>query len=135
MPQERLSMRKIREVLRLRWEQGLSHRQIIASCGIGHGTVVEYLRRAKEAGLTWPLPEELTDGELEARLFPPPAVLAAAERPLPDWAAVDRELRKKEGTRLLLWEEDRSRPPEALGYSRFCTRYRAWRSTTDLRMR
>ena len=55
MPQERLSMRKIREVLRLRWEQGLSHRQIVASCRLGQGTVAEYLRRASAAGLTWPL--------------------------------------------------------------------------------
>ena len=65
-------MRKIREVLRLRWEQGLSHRQIIESCRIGHGTLADYLRRAEAAGLTWPLPATLTDTELEARLFPTP---------------------------------------------------------------
>ena len=95
MPHERLSMRKIREVLRLRWEQGLSHRQIVASCRLGQGTVGEYLRRAAAAGLTWPLPEDLTDAELERRLFPPPEAIPAAERPLPEWATVHRELRKK----------------------------------------
>jgi hypothetical protein len=65
-------MRKIREVLRLRWEQGLSHRQIATSCRIGQTSSREYVRRAHDAGLCWPLPEDLTDGELERRLFPPP---------------------------------------------------------------
>lgn len=71
MPQERLSMRKIREVLRLRWEQGLSHRQIATSCRIGQTSSREFVRRANDAGLRWPLPEDLTDAELERRLFPP----------------------------------------------------------------
>ena len=58
MPQERVSLRKIREVLRLKWEHGFSHRQIVASCHLGQGTVGEYLRRARAAGLTWPLPDD-----------------------------------------------------------------------------
>jgi transposase len=128
-------MRKIREVLRLRWEQGLSHRQIVASCRIGQGTVVEYLRRARAAGLTWPLPAALTDAELEHRLFPPPATVPAAERPLPDWLAVHRELRKKGVTLLLLWEEYRSDHPKAYGYSRFCELYQQWRQAAEPRMR
>lgn len=135
MPQERLSMRKIREVLRLRWEQGLSHRQIVASCHLGQGTVGEYLRRASAAGLTWPLPEELTDAELERRLFPPPASIPAAERPLPDWPAVHRELRKKGVTLLLLWEEYRISHPKAFRYSRFCELYQEWRQAAEPRMR
>lgn len=135
MPQERLSMRKIREVFRLRWEQGLTHRQIVQSCRIGQGTVVEYLRRAKVAGLTWPLPEGLTDVELEHRLFPPPEVIPAAERPLPDWAVVHRELRKKGVTLLLLWEEHRADNPKAFRYSRFCQLYREWRCAAEPRMR
>lgn len=129
MPHERLSMRKIREVLRLRWEQGLSHRQIVVSCKIGQGTVAEYLRRAHVAGLTWPLPAELTEAELELRLFPPPVTGAAAERPLPDWAVVHRELRRKGVTLLLLWEEYQAGDPKAFRYSRFCELYQAWRQT------
>src|SRR3990170_6813816 len=66
---ERLTMRKIREVLRLKWEVGLSNRQIATSCRVTHGTVAAYLRRADEAGLSWPLEADLTDGELEGRLF------------------------------------------------------------------
>ena len=70
MTAERLPMRKIREVLRLRQEKGLSQRAVAAACGMGAGTVSEYLSRAAQAGLRWPLPVELDDGALEARLFP-----------------------------------------------------------------
>lgn len=134
MPRERLSMRNIREVLRLRWEQGLSHRQIVASCNVGQGTVVEYLRRAAAAGLTWPLPEGLTDTELERQLFPPPVAVPVAERPVPDWAQVHRELRKKGVTLLLLWEEYRADHPQAFRYSWFCERYHEWRQAAEPRM-
>ena len=65
MAAKRLSMRKIREVLRLKWKQGLRNRKIARSCSIGHSTVAEYISRAEEAGLSWPLPADLDDGELE----------------------------------------------------------------------
>jgi len=65
-------MRKIKEVLRLKWERGLSNRQVAAACGISRPTVSEYLRRAAEAELGWPLPEDLSEAQLEQRLFPPP---------------------------------------------------------------
>ena len=128
-------MRKIREVLRLRWEQGLSCRQIVVSCRIGYGTVCEYLRRAGAAGLTWPLPEGLADTDLERRLFPPPEGVPIAERPLPDWSAIHQELRKKGVTLLLLWEEYRTGNPKAFRYSRFCQLYREWRQAAEPRMR
>jgi len=128
-------MRKIREVLRLRWEQGLSHRQIVTSCRIGQGTVAEYLHRASAAGLTWPLPDALTDAELDGRLFPPPVAIPAAERPLPDWAVVHHELRKKGVTLLLLWEEHRVSNPKAFRYSRFCELYQQWSGAAEPRMR
>lgn len=135
MPRERLSMRKIREVLRLRWEQGLSHRQIVTSCLIAQGTVGEYLRRASAAGLTWPLPDEITDTELERRLFPPPLNIPSAQRPLPDWEQVHRELRRKGVTLLLLWQEYEADQPTAFRYSRFCELYHEWRGKADPRMR
>ena len=134
MPQERLSMRKIREVLRLRWEQGLSHRQIATSCRIGQTTSREYLARAKAAGLSWPLPEGLTDAELERRLYPPPEAVPSDERPLPDWDYVHRELRKKGVTLLLLWQEHQEKHPKAFRYSRFCELYQEWRRAAEPRM-
>ena len=70
MPARRLTVRKIREILRLKFELGLDNRQIARSCSIPHSTVANYLRRAGLASLTWPLPAGLTDSTLEARLFP-----------------------------------------------------------------
>ena len=86
MPAKRLSMRKIKEVLRLKFELGFGHRQIARSCGINHGTVGDYIRRAEAAGLEWPLPEALDESGLEARLFPPQATPArdGAAAELPD---------------------------------------------------
>ena len=95
MPGKRLSMRRIKEVLRLRFEVGLSHHLVAHSCGLGRTTVREYLQRAERAGVSWPLPEAMTDGELEALLFPPPPAGDAA-RPLPDW----QQLRRKTFIRL-----------------------------------
>lgn len=128
-------MRKIREVLRLRLQCGLSKRQIAASCQVGLGTVYEYVRRARDAGLSWPLPEDLGDEELERRLFPPPPKIAADQRPLPDWPTIGRELRRKGVTLLLLWYEYRAAHPEGYGYSRFCELYSQWAGTVDPRMR
>ena len=70
---ERLSMRQIREVLRLKYEGAQSHRAIARACGVGVGTVSEYVQRAQRAGLVWPLGPELDDSALEARLFVSPA--------------------------------------------------------------
>src|SRR5579864_6739580 len=108
MPGERLSMRKIRDVLRLRLAHGLSQRAIAASLGLSIGAVNTYLGRARMAGLSWPLADDLGDAELEALLYPPPPDVAAHQRPLPDWAAVHRELRRPSVTLSLLWEEYRA---------------------------
>jgi transposase len=135
MPRERLSMRKIKEVLRLRFEHGLSHRAIAHSCGIGVTTAREYLMRAKTAGLCWPLPEETDEARLEALLFPPPPRLSSAERGCPDWLAVHVELRRKGVTLQLLWQEYREVYPNGYGYSRYCELYRAWAKTLDVTMR
>ena len=78
MPAKRLSMRKIKEILRLTWSSGLSNRQIARSCALARSTVAEYLRRAQAAGLSWPLPAEWDDVRLEELLFPPAAYIPAA---------------------------------------------------------
>ena len=128
-------MRKIRELLRLKYELGRSHREIAASLGIANSTVSEYARRAAAAGFTWPLPEGLDDGALEAALFPaqPPS---RVPRPEPDWAYIHRELQRHKGVTLrLLWLEYRTAHSNGYQYSRFCDRYRAWRGRLDAVMR
>src|ERR1700693_2624001 len=128
MPGERLSMRKIREVLRLRFAQGLSQRAIGISVRLSTGAVNACLSRARLAGLSWPLPEALDDSQLEALLYPPPPAVATEQRPVPDWAEVHRELRRPNMTLALLWEEYRggSGARDGFGYSWFCDLYRAW---------
>ena len=101
MPTERLSMRRIREVLRLR-HQGLTERVIARTLGVSNGVVHGYVRRARLAGLTWPLPEGLDDESLELLLFPAPTAASQSDRrPSPDWAYVEKELRRRSVTRLL----------------------------------
>jgi len=82
MPGQRLPMRKIREALRLR-ASGHSNRQIAASIGVGPTAAGEYIRRARRTGLSWPLPDGLTDDELERCLFPPPTGTPKTERAQP----------------------------------------------------
>ena len=128
-------MRKIKEVLRLKWSKDLSNRRIASSCGIARPTVSEYLRRAESAGLSWPLPVELDDGRLERLLFPALPHLPAADRSVPDWAHTHQELKHKGVTLFLLWQEYRAAHPDGYQYSWFCERYRAWRGKLDVVMR
>lgn len=128
-------MRKIREVLRLRYEVGLSTRQVAHSVQITHSSVINYERRFAASGLSWPLPERLSDAELERRLYPPLSQVPSNERPVPDWAWVHEELRRPGVTLQLLWEEYRALHPEGFGYSWFCAHYQAWADQLDLVMR
>ena len=119
MAQEGLSMRKAREVLRLRYGMGLSQRQVAQSCGIAKSTVGEYEKRAKAAGLTWPLPEEMDDAALESALAGP-ARPTAAGRGMPDPTYIKTELSKKHVTLLVLWDEYRKNNSDGYGYTQFC---------------
>jgi len=132
---KRLSMRKIKEVLRLHLELGLSLRQVGRSLHLPHSTVREYLNRAKGAGLGWPLPENLSDTQLEQRFFPPAPFLSSKDRPLPQWAEIHSELKRKGMTLALLWEEYHAQHPDSYQYSRFCDLYRDWRGKLTTSMR
>jgi transposase len=131
MPQPRVSMRKIKEILRLQ-AAGLSSRQIAASVAVARSTVAECLRRAALAGVAWPLPADADESVLERQLYPP---APTADRPTGDWAAVQREMRGRGVTLALLWEEYKSRHPDGYQYSRFCDLYRAWLGRVDVVMR
>jgi hypothetical protein len=136
MPGARLPMRKIRDMLRLT-AAGMSSRKIAASLSIGGTTVVDCLRRARAVGVGWPLPEDLSDAALEARLFPASMALAAikSRRTQADWPAIHRELKRPGVTLQLVWEEHRTAHPEGYGYSRFCELFRTWEGRLSPTMR
>jgi transposase len=136
MSQERLSMRKITEVLRLKWTCGLSNRAISRSCRISHSTVSEYLVRAEKAGLTWPLPEDLDEDELYRLLFPEQVEARSnSVKPLPNWEEMRKELKKRSVTLRLLWEEYREAHPDGYSYSQYCELYRQYVKKLDPPMR
>ena len=128
-------MRKIRDVLRLRLAAGLSVRQINASTKVSVGLIQKLLHQADELGLTWPLPD-INDSEL-AQLFYPKADTRVSDRyAVPDWSLMHQALKRKEMTKLLLWEEYTQRyPNRCYSYSQFCDLYRAWRKRQKRSMR
>ena len=134
MPRPHTAMRKIREVLRLRFGEELSLRLVSASLNIPFTTVGDLLRRAEAAGLKWPLPTGLDDDGLEALLYKKNEPLAG-RRPLPEFKEVKRELHKPGVTLMLLWLEYRETYPEGYSYSQFCEHYRTWRKHVDVVMR
>jgi len=134
MPRPRTAMRKIREVLRLGLGQGLSPRQVAASLSLPRITVRRYLERAHLADVSWPVPAELDDMQLERLLYPPTPPSGSA-RPQPEWSVVHHELRRKDVTLQLLWLEYRAGAPDGYEYSQFCRRYREWQRLLDVVMR
>jgi transposase len=133
MAAERMSMRKIREVLRLHAE-GLSGRRIGKSLSVSHVTVRGYLARAEQAGLSHASAAGLDDAELEQRLFPaaPPV---GTPRPLPEWSRIQEELRKSGVTLQLLWLEYKAAHPDGYQYTQFVTLFRQWQQSLDVVLR
>jgi len=129
-------MRRIKEVLRLKLALGLGDREIARSCSMARSTVAEYIKRATEAGLNWPLPDDWDDGQLEDRLFPKAAMIAGHSRPQPDFKKIHKELRRNKSVTLqLLWEEYKESNPDGYQHSQFCDLYRAWAKKLDLVLR
>jgi transposase len=125
MPAQRLTMRRIRELLRLHYGTGASARAIARALGVSRSTVKDYLARATAAGLTWPLAAELTDGVLEERLFAAGGSHPGTRRRVePDWAALVGEMKRPGVNLTVLWEEYGAAHPGGYGYSRFCELYR-----------
>jgi len=136
MPQNRVTMRKIREILRLAWSCNQTRQSISDSCGIGKTTVTDTLYRASAAGLSYPLPTDLDDERLERLLYPQHPRAVTSRRTPPDWASLYNELLShKNLTLMLLWQEYKEREPSGYQYSQFCDLFRFWRGKLDLSMR
>src|SRR3989304_914962 len=138
MANTRLSMRKIKDVLRLTHDVHLNTRQVALSLNISRSTVTNSQQRAEKAGLSWPLPEDLTEEALEQKLFPPLVCIEAPGKALPDFDYIYRELKTHKKFNLTLdqlWREYREQHPDGYQYSQYCQLYRAYRSKLDYSMR
>ena len=135
MAQERLSMRKTKEILRLHYGLKLAKRKVARSCNVAPSTVRDYLRRAELAGIGWPLPGGMDDAMLSARLFPENTVSPTTSHPVPSMEVMHGELQKKGVTRQLLWLEYKEKHPDGYAYSQFCELYRRWSKHLDVTLR
>jgi transposase len=136
MPAERVAMRRVREIFRLKFDAGMSHKAIARSLGIAASTVRLTLERAASAGLSWPLAEDVTDAILEDQLYDRAGTKQGQRRHAePDWALIHRELKRKHVTLSILWEEYIGQHPAGYRYSRFCDLYRGWEGKLSITMR
>jgi transposase len=133
MATERLSMRKLREILRHKWALGRSHRDVAASLSVSVGAVSAAERRARQADLDWATVESLSDEALEIRLYG--ATASDRHRSLPDPATLHTELKRPGVTLQLLHHEYREQHPSGYGYTQFCDHYRRWCLDRRLSMR
>ncbi len=134
MSRKGVSMRKVREILRLRLGGGLSTRQVADSCRVSVGTVSEYERRARAAGLGWPLPADLDDTGLE-RIVRARECDFRHNRPLPDASYLITEMKRAHVTLHLLWLEYRESLSGGYGYTQFCHYYNQAKAKADLVLR
>ena len=136
MPAERVAMRQVREIIRLKFSAGISTREIARRLGIAASTVRETLRRFEGAGLGWPLPDSMSDGDLEAALYANHGTKRGHRRHTePDWPTVHRELKRKHVTLVIVWDEYVAANPGGYSYSRFCELYRGFESKLSPTMR
>src|SRR4030042_5085700 len=138
MANRRLPMRKTKEVLRLKYDCGISERGIAQSCQVSRSTVADYLRKATAAGINWEEASARTEAELEKRLCPAQPVPVSIPRPSPDYEYIYQQLRAYRKINLTLsqlWLEYKAKYPDGYQYSQFCELYRRWRSKLDYFMR
>lgn len=136
MPTERIAMRRVREMLRLSRDAGLATREVARRTGVAPSTLREMFRRSERSGLAWPLPLDLTDADLETLLYGEAGTKQGhRRRGEPDWAALNRELKRKHVTLQILWDEYIETNPDGYRYSRFCDLYRGWEARLPVTMR
>jgi transposase len=138
LSRKRMPMKKLKELFRLKFEHGLSDRQIALSCNTSHSVVGKYLNRFQELGLLWPLPGEVTDETLKEMLFSEKSAsgIGSTLKPLPDWKRVHKDLKKNKNLTLqLLWKEYKEENGNGYGYSQYCDYYRKWKNDLDIPFR
>lgn len=145
MAQERLGMRSVREVLRLKWVLGRTDTEVAASVRCARSTVSEMVRRARETGVdAFAAADALSDAELEARLYPRAAAFGSAafalprNRPLPEWSTLHAEMKRRGNEKLtlsLLWQEYRAEHPDGYQQTQFFEYYARWKKKLALSMR
>jgi transposase len=136
MPAERVAMRQAREIIRLKFSGGVPTREIARRLGVAASTVRETLKRFASAGLVWPAPEGMSDADLETALY----LVRGTKRghrlhAEPDWPTIQRELKRKHVTLLIVWDEYIAANPGGYSYSRFCELYRGFESKLSPTMR
>jgi len=121
MPAERVPMRQVREILRLTFSGDVAGREIARRLGIAPSTVRAVVERFRSSGLSWPLGDDITDEELEERLYGAAGGKQGHRRHAePDFSRIHRELKRKHVTLSILWEEYIEQNPDGYRYSRFC---------------
>jgi transposase len=118
-----VSTKKAKEILRFKFEEGLSNHRIARTCGVSASTVWDTVTRFETMGIGWPLPESMSEGDLERRFYRKQGSLEANPERVPDWAEVKRELRGRHVTLRLLWEEYKAAFPDGFQYSWYCERF------------
>lgn len=134
MSRKPISMRKIKEILRLKLECGLSDRKVAVSCNVARATVQEYVGRSQAAGLSVDQINAMPEEELDQKLFPS-RQQSNSVIPAPDYPVISSELRRPGVTLQLLWEEYVAKHPDGYSYSQFCHLYRQFSRTSDITMR
>ena len=134
MPRQQISMQHIRKIFRYHFGEGYSLRKTARYSRVSYSTARDYIHRAKGAGLSWPLPEGMTNADLKARLFPLDDSIEL-RHPVPDWSDIHETLRRKGQTLQLAHERYLEMHPGGYSYSRFCALYRSWCTRKKVVMR
>jgi transposase len=138
MANRRLPVRKIKEILRLKYACRISEREISLSCNVARSTAADYLMRARAAGVSWPEAADISDAELEERLFPTEHIPSSVQRPPPNCQYIYDQLRQYRSINLTLtqlWLEYKEKHPDGYQYTQFCDYYHRWRGRLDYCMR
>lgn len=130
-------MRKITQIIRLHFEAKLSTRQIAASLKVSVGVVSKYVNRALDSNISWPLPSDMDEKTLLARLQPSLPVKSCVSHAIDtiNFAKIHQELCRKGVTLQLLWDEYQSEQENAMSYSRYCHHYRLYKKSLKRSMR